>query len=70
MSFLSRRTTVSDAPVRLTRKQRKAQKREAAAAADLAARVARAQRRLDQATGPLPVAAPRSSAENGVRARY
>ena len=40
---------------RLTRAERKARKAEQAAAAELAARVARAQRRLAQATGPLPV---------------
>ena len=51
---------------RLTRAERKAQKAEQAAAAELAARVARAQRRLAQATGPLPVVPQRRSAEDAV----
>lgn len=49
---------------RLTRSERKALKAEQAAAAKLAARVARAQRRLAQATGPLPVVAQRRSPES------
>jgi hypothetical protein len=53
-------------PPRLTRSERKAQKIEQAAAAERAARVARAQRRLAQATGPIPVAAPRRSTEDAV----
>jgi hypothetical protein len=56
-------------PKRLTRAQRKARKAEEAAAAELAARIARAQRRLAQATGPLPVAAQRGSSENRVTGR-
>ena len=51
---------------RLTRAERKAQKAEQAAAAELAARIARAQRRLVQATGPLPVVPQRRSAEDAV----
>ncbi|GAA4903898.1 hypothetical protein EV188_10486 [Actinomycetospora succinea] len=53
-------------PRRLTRSERKALKAEQAAAAELAARVARAQRRLAQATGPLPVVPQRRSSENVV----
>ena len=53
-------------PRRLTRSERKALKVEQAAAAELAARVARAQRRLAQATGPLPVVPQRRSSENTV----
>ena len=45
---------------RLTRKERKALRRRAAEDAELAARVQRAQRRLAQATGPLPVIDPRT----------
>jgi hypothetical protein len=51
---------------RPTRAERKAQKAEQAAAAELAARVARAQRRLAQATGPLPVVPQRRSADDAV----
>lgn len=46
---------------RLTRAERKALKRREAAEAELAVRVARAQRRLAQATGPLPVTEPRTA---------
>jgi hypothetical protein len=56
-------------PKRLTRAQRKARKAEEAAAAELAARIARAQRRVAQATGPLPVAAQRGASENRVSGR-
>jgi hypothetical protein len=56
-------------PKRLTRAQRKARKAEEAAAAELAARIARAQRRLAQATGPLPVVAQRGPAEDRVPGR-
>lgn len=79
MSFLRRRAVASsvevssDAPEgsdaarpRPSRAERKAQKAEQAAAAELAARVARAQRRLAQATGPLPVVAQRRSSEDTV----
>jgi anti-sigma-K factor RskA len=44
---------------RLTRKERRALRRRAAEDAEMAARVQRAQRRLAQATGPLPVIDPR-----------
>jgi hypothetical protein len=44
---------------RMTRKERRALRRRAAEDAELAARVQRAQRRLAQATGPLPVIDPR-----------
>lgn len=57
------------APDRLTRAQRKARKAEEAAAAEHAARIARAQRRLAQATGPLPVVPPRRSTEDRVSER-
>ncbi|GAA4750450.1 hypothetical protein [Actinomycetospora chibensis] len=76
MSFLRRRVDApaagpAEAPAavpapRLSRSERKAQKAEQAAAAELAARINRAQRRLAQATGPLPVAAPRRSSEDAV----
>jgi hypothetical protein len=76
MSFLRRRVDApaagpAEAPAavpapRLSRSERKAQKAEQAAAAELAARISRAQRRLAQATGPLPVAAPRRSSEDAV----
>ncbi len=46
---------------RLTRKERKALRRRAAEDAEMAARVQRAQRRLAQATGPLPVIDPRTA---------
>ncbi|MEJ2887806.1 hypothetical protein [Actinomycetospora aeridis] len=58
--------TAPETPRRLTRAERKALKAEQAAAAELAARVARAQRRLAQATGPLPVVPQRRSPENAV----
>lgn len=58
--------TAGETPRRLTRAERKALKVEQAAAAELAARVARAQRRLAQATGPLPVVTQRRSSENTV----
>ena len=77
MSFLRRRVdapaagpaaapAAADPAPRLSRSERKAQKAEQAAAAELAARISRAQRRLAQATGPLPVAAPRRSSEDAV----
>jgi len=50
----------------LTRAERKALKAEQAAAAELAARIARAQRRLAHASGPLPVAVPRRSPDLAV----
>jgi len=56
-------------PQRLTRAQRKARKAEEAAAAELAARIARAQRRVAQATGPLPVASQRRAVEDRVTGR-
>ena len=46
---------------RLTRKERKALRHRAAEDAEMAARVQRAQRRLAQATGPLPVIDPRTA---------
>ena len=46
---------------RSTRKERRALRRRAAEDAELAARVQRAQRRLAQATGPLPVIDPRTA---------
>jgi hypothetical protein len=73
MSFLRRRVDApaaapgaADPAPRLSRSERRAQRAEQAAAAELAARVSRAQRRLAQATGPLPVAAPRRSSEDAV----
>ncbi|MDD7966882.1 hypothetical protein [Actinomycetospora lemnae] len=72
MSFLRRRADApsehagDDTPPRLTRAERKALRAEQAAAAELAARVARAQRRLAQATGPLPVVSPRRSSDEAV----
>lgn len=48
---------------RLRRAERKEARRAAAAEAELAARIARAQRRLAQATGPLPMASPRASSD-------
>ncbi|GLZ46848.1 hypothetical protein Acsp06_30330 [Actinomycetospora sp. NBRC 106375] len=79
MSFLRRRAdapSVTSAatdepptprPARPTRAERKARKAEEAAAAELAARIARAQRRLAQATGPLPVVPQRRSSDDAVR---
>jgi hypothetical protein len=58
----------ADPPRRLSRAERKAQKAEQAAAAELAARIARAQRRLAQATGPLPVVPPRRSSDEALPA--
>jgi hypothetical protein len=46
---------------RLTRRERKDLRRRAAEDAELAARIQRAQRRLAQATGPLPVIDPRTA---------
>jgi hypothetical protein len=79
MSFLRRRADApsvvgpagssdipADPPQRLSRAERKAQKAEQAAAAELAARIARAQRRLAQATGPLPVVLPRRPTDEAV----
>jgi hypothetical protein len=75
MSFLRRRVDApaagpaaapADPAPRLSRSERKAHKAEQAAAGELAARISRAQRRLAQATGPLPVAAPRRSSEDAV----
>ncbi|MCD2192323.1 hypothetical protein LQ327_02790 [Actinomycetospora endophytica] len=50
-----------DALPRLTRRERKDLRRRAAEDAELAARIQRAQRRLAQATGPLPVIDPRTA---------
>lgn len=78
MSFLRRRAdapsvaqpvaAADDPPQRLSRAERKARKAEQAAAAELAARIARAHRRLAQATGPLPVVTPRRSTDDALRA--
>lgn len=65
MSLLRRRP--DDAGT--TRAERRAAKEEAAREADRAARVARAQRRLAQATGPLPVIEPRMSDDDAAPAR-
>jgi hypothetical protein len=46
---------------RLTRRERKDLRRRAREDAELAARIQRAQRRLAQATGPLPVIDPRTA---------
>ncbi len=46
---------------RLTRKERRRLRQRAAEDAELAARIQRAQRRLAQATGPLPVIDPRTA---------
>lgn len=58
---LWRRARRTDALPRLTRRERKALRRRAAEDAELAARIQRAQRRLAQATGPLPVIDPRTA---------
>jgi hypothetical protein len=58
---LWRRPERADGIPRLTRRERKELRRRAAEDAELAARIQRAQRRLAQATGPLPVIDPRTS---------
>jgi anti-sigma-K factor RskA len=50
-----------DALPRLSRGERKQLRRRAQEDAELAARIQRAQRRLAQATGPLPVIDPRTA---------
>jgi hypothetical protein len=54
----------ADAMPRLSRKERKQLRRRAQEDAELAARIQRAQRRLVQATGPLPVVDPRTSPDS------
>lgn len=51
---------------RAERRASKARRAEEAVAAEHAARLARAQRRLAQATGPLPVVVPRHPSEDAV----
>lgn len=57
----------NDDVVRLSRRERKALRARAREDAELAARIQRAQRRLAQATGPLPVIEPRRSVEEPAR---
>ncbi|MEJ2868951.1 hypothetical protein WCD74_14355 [Actinomycetospora sp. OC33-EN08] len=57
----------SEKVLRLTRRERKELRARAREDAEMLARVQRAQRRLAQATGPLPVIAPRESDEAPAR---
>ncbi|MCD2190163.1 MULTISPECIES: hypothetical protein [Actinomycetospora] len=53
--------------LRLSRQERKELRARAREDAELAARIQRAQRRLAQATGPLPVIEPRASLDQPAR---
>ena len=57
----------SEKVLRLTRRERKELRARAREDVEQLARVQRAQRRLAQATGPLPVIEPRASSEEPAR---
>lgn len=67
MALWGRRERTVEKVVRLTRHERKELRARAREDAELAARIQRAQRRLAQATGPLPVIEPRASVEQPAR---
>jgi anti-sigma-K factor RskA len=67
MALWGRREQSEPKVARLSRSERKELRTRAREDAELAARIQRAQRRLAQATGPLPVIEPRVSVEQPAR---